>query len=795
MRAGIVAAALLVLACGADEANAQAFGAPPAGADGRCGDGEVNDGEDCDDGNAAANDGCTAACAIEDEYDCTGAPSVCVGPFFRFHPKGGTDPDAVTAPVVEGVTMTEVIDCDPRTWSSGFTWACDTSGTWTMPTSDPVPRFHAPFTASGARAHLYTDDSYQAPTTTAGEVATEDFIATVVFYTTSSGAANGTSQYIFNKYNLASTLGWALRVNASDQVEAVVNATSVGASYTFSAFGEWVIASLVCKHDGSANSLYLIVNGAVSGSAGTCPAATSAAPTKNAELGGRSNADADQMAQGLISNSWLWTCSTCTAADGADLKDAAIEQHLRLMGVYPTNAQTGGFTPTAMTRASPAYAEIAVGEDQNVSNPIRAMFRLGQGWPRVERWAERGPDGRRRVGYHVEAAGTNLVLRSQEFDNASWTELTAGDSTTAAHAVAPWFATDHTSALTARKDADKLVLAASGAVEHGYSQAVTLTAHVYVISVWTGYATADSITTPYLWIQDSTVANAIAYFDTRDCQVEQVDAGVATSTAGYGIGMGGAISTDYGLDNLGYTWCRHSIKVLGTAAAHTIKFGVTDTIGTATYSAAGAENAAVLAGAQVERTYLGGQGAPPTSYIPTAGSTQQRVVDDLDFSYVNIPSSGGTLMSSMLMRELGQRGTVNGEVSSSTGCILVKDSSNYVMWEWTGEVQDVNQFGTAWDITTGGVRQVGNYACLGGTTFRDGQRKTMRGVFMANDGRAYVGDEQDSAICSDVSVTLPTFSSGQIDIGQIDFTNTHHAMGLVEDCTIYSGDVTPEFYP
>jgi hypothetical protein len=722
-----------------------------------------------------------------------GAPLV--GPKFKFKPANGSDPDAIADPVFGATTMTKVIDCDPRTWVSGFTWACDTGGTFTMPTSDPVPRFHAPFTAAGARAHLYTDDSYQAPTTTVAEMdADDDFIATTVFYTYAGGAANGTSQYILGKYNLASTLGWAIRVDASNVIQGVVNATAASSGFTFAdAFGEWVIVSIACRHDGSAGSLRMYVNGALSGTPGVCPDATAEAPTKNLEIGGRSNSDADQMAQGLISNSWVWECDDCLGTND-DVDDEVIEQQLRLLGVWPESAVDP--YPTTKTRASPAYMEMVVGEDATRSNPAHVMFRVGAGWPRVERWEESGPDGRRRVGFHQEREATNLVLRSQEFDNASWTELTAGDSTTAAHAVAPVFATDHTSALTARKDADKLVLAASGAVEHGYSQAVTMTAHNYIISVWTGYATADSITTPYLWIRDATVANAVAYFDTRDCVVEQIGAGIDTSTAGYGVGMGGAISTPYGVDNLGYTWCRHSINVLGTAASHTIGIGVTNTVGTLTYSAAGAENAAVLFGAQVEKTYLGGFGAPPTSYVPTAGSTAARVADALDFSYLNIPSSGGTMLSSMLHRELGFRGTVTGEMASSTGCFIIEDSNNYVMWEWTGEAQDENQYGTAWDITTGGVRQVGNYACLGYSTFRDGRRHTQRGVFMTNDGSANVDGDWETNICSDASVTVPTFtSSAEINIGRIEFTNTHHAMGLVEDCTLYDGDVEPDTYP
>ena len=45
-----------------------------------CGNGLVEPGETCDDGNASAGDGCSATCQVEAGYECTGAPSVCIAP-------------------------------------------------------------------------------------------------------------------------------------------------------------------------------------------------------------------------------------------------------------------------------------------------------------------------------------------------------------------------------------------------------------------------------------------------------------------------------------------------------------------------------------------------------------------------------------------------------------------------------------------------------------------------------------------------------------------------------------------
>jgi cysteine-rich repeat protein len=42
-----------------------------------CGNGVVDAGEECDDGATTNGDGCSAACAVESGYSCTGAPSIC----------------------------------------------------------------------------------------------------------------------------------------------------------------------------------------------------------------------------------------------------------------------------------------------------------------------------------------------------------------------------------------------------------------------------------------------------------------------------------------------------------------------------------------------------------------------------------------------------------------------------------------------------------------------------------------------------------------------------------------------
>jgi cysteine-rich repeat protein len=84
-----------------------------------CGDGVVDAGERCDDGNGASGDGCDSECEIESCFDCSGSPSGCqplpsCGPRDGCCPDGcaGVDADCETTTAVAGarVTITDAVD-------------------------------------------------------------------------------------------------------------------------------------------------------------------------------------------------------------------------------------------------------------------------------------------------------------------------------------------------------------------------------------------------------------------------------------------------------------------------------------------------------------------------------------------------------------------------------------------------------------------------------------------------------------------------------------------------------------
>jgi cysteine-rich repeat protein len=80
-----------------------------------CGDGIVESGETCDDGNTIPGDGCSSTCTTEVGFTCTGMPSICIGR--RFSALGRTfnyvlgqaptqvAPDSGTFPLVQAPTI------------------------------------------------------------------------------------------------------------------------------------------------------------------------------------------------------------------------------------------------------------------------------------------------------------------------------------------------------------------------------------------------------------------------------------------------------------------------------------------------------------------------------------------------------------------------------------------------------------------------------------------------------------------------------------------------------------------
>lgn len=195
-------------------------------------------------------------------------------------------------------------------------------------------------------------------------------------------------------------------------------------------------------------------------------------------------------------------------------------------------------------------------------------------------------------GVLIEGARTNLLLRSQEFDNASWPK---SDSTVTADAIA---APDGTTT------ADRLVENTNNA-PHQLGQAVTTTAAAHTFSV---YAKAGERTFMLMY---HSVSGQGRVFD--------LSLGALGGTAGLGTPTTSTISASAN------GWYRCSITVTATAASNQfLCYVMSDAT---TYSYAGStSNGLYLWGAQLEAASF------PSSYIPTGAASATRAADVLTVS-------------------------------------------------------------------------------------------------------------------------------------------------------------------
>ncbi len=88
-----------------------------------CGNGFIEGAETCDDGGTTAQDGCSAACAVETEWTCTGAPSVCRYSLLSSNLDGSNEHYTCGDPAnTDGATLLTKVDwLLLDTWTSGGT--------------------------------------------------------------------------------------------------------------------------------------------------------------------------------------------------------------------------------------------------------------------------------------------------------------------------------------------------------------------------------------------------------------------------------------------------------------------------------------------------------------------------------------------------------------------------------------------------------------------------------------------------------------------------------------------------
>jgi hypothetical protein len=199
-------------------------------------------------------------------------------------------------------------------------------------------------------------------------------------------------------------------------------------------------------------------------------------------------------------------------------------------------------------------------------------------------------------GLLIEGSRTNLLLRSEAFDNASWSKTAA--TVTADAAVAPDGATS----------ADKIVESNTNAL-HAVTQSVTISAGSTVTH--TVYAKAAERTAIQISLTDGATNVAFLRFNLS------TGAFIQAATVSGGSNFSAALSSAEALPN---GWYR-IVMTITTAVVTTVVSNLILYNSASTYLGDGTSGLYVW-GAQLE------VGAFPSSYIPTAGSTVTRSADD-----------------------------------------------------------------------------------------------------------------------------------------------------------------------
>ena len=206
------------------------------------------------------------------------------------------------------------------------------------------------------------------------------------------------------------------------------------------------------------------------------------------------------------------------------------------------------------------------------------------------------------LGLLVEEARTNLLLRSEEFDNASWTKTRS--SVTANAITAP----DRT--LTG----DKLIDSTDASASHFISQSISfVSGTTYTVSI---FAKQDEIR--YLRLGFNTTpfgTTQIVFFDLLNGVISSNPNALAASITDAGNG-----------------WWRLAVTATATATASDLILISLSLNGTSiSFTGTGASGLYIW-GAQLEA------GAFPTSYIPTVAATVTRAADVASITGANFSS-------------------------------------------------------------------------------------------------------------------------------------------------------------
>jgi len=236
------------------------------------------------------------------------------------------------------------------------------------------------------------------------------------------------------------------------------------------------------------------------------------------------------------------------------------------------------------------------------------------------------------LGLLVEDSRTNLLLRSEELDNASWNKAA---SSVSANAIASPFGTT---------TADKLI-EDSALAQHYIWQLVNVTASSsYTISIYAKAAERSEVYLSLSTFNSAFLSGVDAYFNLSN-----------------GTIRGSGVNATAQISNTGNGWYRCSVSGTAQITTAAIINAAATSNGTTFFYIGDGTSGLFLWGAQLEA------GAFATSYIPTATATVTRAVD--------VASITGTNFSSFYNQT---EGTVFAEaisVATNTSVFSISDNS------------------------------------------------------------------------------------------------------------------------
>jgi hypothetical protein len=570
----------------------------------------------------------------------------------------------------------------------------------------------APFTGGDAAISMANGKSLlgtvSAPVNAAFDLAANDFVLSLVVATTA--ATSG----VIRKTNSGAVpgvgnTGWQIALAPTSAALTISDGVTVKTlTATLLANSHNVVQFYVDKSEASVNGGQVFVNGALNASLDMSGIGSISAPLGNFQFG---SAFTGSLTFFSVHQSSAWFAGGGTNA--TQWLAAAREVNGRLEGSYATTA-LGTATALTSTRSSAAYLDRII----STSPFTRQLFLVGANWSRLCR--RRSLSGATDMsGGLQENQSTNLCLRSEEFDNASWTKVAAtisanGRATVTGETIADGIIGDGTLA------------------QHGVTQAITLTAVGYIASFFVEAGNQN-----FCFIENATIANGRVWFNLSTGAVATKEAGITE-----------ALIEPYGIGRF-----RISARFTGTVAAHTIGLNAASADNVATFTGDAATVNLWAWGAQVETAP---QDTIPSTYVATTTASATRTLDTLQYKTDdgNYVVGSGRLEVDVLYTfskaptNVHVVATASASSGSTTDSVFLRVSNS-----------------TGFALAVENIAGAAEFSISGTTNNVDGEKHTLTNSWAPNAGRLLVDAIQQGA--TDVTVTVLPAAPPVLTLGSI----------------------------